>query len=169
MVLTFEKIREFYWEEREKKELQELPKSFYAELSEYLKRKGDEQAKNVAEDLINRRLKKMMDFALVYLKTKIYPMNLTEEEKVLFEEIVRSLRRFNEIILNREVVVEEKKDEEKADREGKPKDGMVIVKKSLPPFVGPDLKIYKLKKDDKVYLPEELKELLIKKGVVEEI
>lgn len=177
MVLTFEKIRELYWAERDKKELQELPENFFKELNEYLKKKGeDKQIRQVVNDLINRRLKKIIESAILYLTTKIYPINLTEEEKVLFKEILECIKRFNEIIFtsNEERVAREntKEDESRknnSNHNSNPREETFIVKKSLPPFVGPDLKTYKLIEGEKVKLPKELKEFLLKKNVIAKI
>lgn len=186
MVLTFEKIRELYWIERDRKELQELPENFFQELREYLKKKGDdEQVKNVAMDLINRRVKKILEAALIYTQTKIYPINLTEEEKVLFEEILKIIKRFNDLVFeitsssveetnfienieNKGIKQKEENNDQTTDREKK-QNNEVIVKEDLPTFVGPDLKVYTLKKGEKVELPKELKEFLAKKNVIVEV
>ncbi|MCD6381475.1 MAG: DNA replication complex GINS family protein [Candidatus Aenigmarchaeota archaeon] len=167
MVLTFEKIRELYWIERDRRELQALPENFFQELREYIERKHDEQAKNVAKDLINRRIKKILESALIYVQTKVYPINLTEEEKILFEEIINVIRRFNEIIFESESPITVRK-EKKEVKQNENKNDDVLITKDLPRFVGPDMKIYRLKKGDKIKLPKELKEFLAKKNVIAE-
>ncbi|MBI3190188.1 hypothetical protein HYZ41_00640 [archaeon] len=45
----------------------------------------------------------------------------------------------------------------------------VKVKKSLPEFVGPDMKTYKLTENEVLTLPIELEQLLLKEGVIEKV
>ena len=43
------------------------------------------------------------------------------------------------------------------------------VKRSLPEFVGPDMKIYKLTENEIVELPREVERLLLKEGIIEKV
>jgi len=159
MILTFEKIRELYWNEKDSQKLQELPKNFFEDVADYLKKREDENIRSVVMDLINRRNRKVLNMALSHIKTKTYPSGLTEKEKILFEDILNSLKNFRTGIFTNIDLKEEAKKTIETKNE---KDGFVVIKESLPCFIGPDMKTYRLKKGDKVYLPKDLRELLIK-------
>jgi DNA replication initiation complex subunit (GINS family) len=156
MVLTFEKIREIQMKEKEESKLQELPPGFYSELKEYMESKDDEIIKNVVMDFLERRLRKILILAPSYIKTNIYPKNLTDEEKWLFEKIINLIQDFNNLSFK----FEQKEIKENEDY----KDDKVIITQDLPTFVWRDLKYYTLKKGEKISLPNDLKDFLIKHG-----
>ncbi|MBU5678627.1 MAG: hypothetical protein KQA36_01900 [Candidatus Aenigmarchaeota archaeon] len=165
MILTFEKIRELQWNEKNSKNLQELPKNFFQDAKEYLARTKDSYSRFVIEDLVDMRIRKILNFAINYFKTKEIPKNMTVEERELFESILSYVSNFRKNYIESELQPEEKniKNEKLKEDESK-KIKAIVVERDIGPFVGTDLKIYNLKKGEKVILPEDLKNLLIKYG-----
>ncbi|GEM_PF-1320464 len=161
MILTFEKIRALQWKEKNEKKLQELPENFYEELREYVEKSKQDNAILVAKDLIDTRSRKIFDAVINYFKTKEIPVNMTKEEKEMFYTVLEIFSNFRESLfkefIHQKEKIEEKKEEVK-------ESGFVIITENLPCFIGPDLKAYELKKNDKVFLPEDLKSLLLKYG-----
>jgi DNA replication initiation complex subunit (GINS family) len=163
MILTFEKIRALQWKEKNEKKLQELPENFYEELQEYVEKSKQDNAILVAKDLIDTRTRKIFESVINYFKTKEIPVNMTKEEKEMFYTVLEIFSKFRESLFKEFIYQKEEKKEEIKES------GFVIVTENLPCFVGPDLKIYDLKKNDKVFLPEDLKNLLIKYGYCKKI
>lgn len=176
-MLTFEKIRDIERAERENKEMQQLPQNFIEELKEYTQLKSktpdSNELKNARETIkriFEAREKKLLDLALYSVKTGLPPENLTKEEESAFGRLVEILKE------KRQVFFEELKKESGLHIEEKAaqqcKEFAFKVKKSLQPFVGPDLKIYELKENeiiDSMKLPKPLNDLLLKEGVLEQI
>ena len=158
MVLTFEKIREIHMKEKEETKLQELPPDFYSELKEYVESKEDNVIKNVVMDFLERRLRKILMLAPSYAKTGAYPKHLTDEEKQFFERIISVIKEFNTLSFTSKTEQREIK-EDKSMKENK-----VVVTRDMPAFVWRDLKTYTLKKGEKISLPNDLKDFLIKHG-----
>jgi len=173
MVLTFEKIREVYWNEKDNQTIQELPKNFFSEVSDYLKRDGNETVKNIIEDLLNRRERKILSLSLTAMRTNTFPVsNLTEDEKLLFESILKNLNEFRKSVFKDKKfeISEQKEEKEEPKMDVKAETGrLVLINENLPCFVGPDLKTYRLKKGDKIYLPNDLLNLLMKNNYCEVI
>jgi len=84
------------------------------------------------------------------------PENITKEEEKVFYELTDSLKRFRERFF----------EELQREAEKKP---VYRVKKSLPEFVGPDMKTYKLTENEILTLPTELEQLLLREGVIEKV
>ncbi len=166
-MLTFEAIRETERAERENKKLQELPENFFDLISDYMRKKEKikdktsldileiENAKNTIKRLIDLREKKVTDIAIMSARTDLVPENLTVQEKILFEEIVNGLKIF------RSKITEQMKK--------KPKEIVYKVKKSIPDFIGPDMKVYNLRENSIISLPKDLADLLINEDVLEKI
>ncbi len=170
-MLTFEKIRELERVERDNKKLQKLPDDLLDQLCDYLRRKEKiaektssdilelENVRNTIKRFFELREHKIAISALDTIKTGIPPENITKEEEKVFYELVYSLKSFREKFFE-ELQKEPAQTEEKV---------IYRVKKTLPEFVGPDMKTYKLTENEMVQLPKELEELLIKEGVVEKV
>ncbi|MBI5073503.1 DNA replication complex GINS family protein [Candidatus Woesearchaeota archaeon] len=166
-MLTFDAIRNIERAEKENKKLQKIPDDFFIQVKEYLAQKEAmkdkssldvlevQNVKNTIKRLIELRERKIIESAILSSRTGLPAENLTKADSDLFDAVLNSLRKFRGEI-------EEKKQE---------KGGEVVyrVKKSLPDFVGPDMKIYSLRENDILPLPKELAELLSKDDVVEEI
>ena len=174
MILTFEKIRELYWKERESQKLQEMPENFLRDSSEYLSG-SDDGIKSALNDLIDSRNTKILKMAFVAAKSGSpqRPQNLMREEECLFYRIIESLKEFRsnisdgkhaEVCMKQEILQVPKPVPEE-----NPKEGFCLIKENMPSFIGNDMKTYHLRKGDKVYLPAELMSLLTKKGVCERL
>lgn len=167
-MLTFEKIRDLERGERESRKMQKLPENFFNELRDYMHRKQKmnkasdilelENVKNTIKRLFELRERKLVELALSSLRTGLPVENLTKREEEIFSTIVEMLKNFEKEIFDElSKPVEEKKEI------------LFKVKKTLPQFIGPDMKSYELKENDIVSLPKPLSDLLLKEGVIEEI
>jgi DNA replication initiation complex subunit (GINS family) len=171
-MLTFEKIRELERVEREGKKLQKLPDDVIEQINDYMQRKEKtkektsadimelENVKNTIKRFFELREHKLILAALDTVRTGLPPENLTKQEERTFYELVDVSKRhreqfFHEIGREKVTATDEK--------------GVYRVKKSLPEFVGPDMKIYKLTENELVSLPVELEPLLLKEGVIEKV
>ncbi|MEM5882817.1 MAG: hypothetical protein QXQ77_01075 [Candidatus Aenigmatarchaeota archaeon] len=167
--ITFEVIRKVQREEQNSPKLTKLPENFYQNLILYLqqKKKIAEENRKVAlelknvkaliEDIFNRRERKIINQAIITVRTQIPPENLTEEEKEFFDILVKTIGERRKRIL--EQIFSEKKEEE----------NLVVFKEDVPQFIGSDEKIYgPFKKGDIAKLPEENVRILKERGVVEE-
>jgi len=204
-IITYETIRSAQRAEREEV-LQKLPDNFFESVKEWFVRKEKlkditslleaENANKLMEDLINRRQKKIVLAALRTVRGHLPPQNLTDEERKIFDEILKSLKAFknnmNEKFKGYGKIAEEKiQDAKKTIEEMKPPEPvtppvveetiemkpikpngkhMVKILKDLPRFVGPNLKSYgPLKVGDIITLSKEMSELLINRKVAENI
>jgi len=158
------------------------------------KEKTENQIKNInnmLKGLFERRQQKIVDMAII--KSRI-PSNtvdyssLLKEEKEMFNELVLLLTKFKEKVLLK-LVTKESKQEEKVSEESELKElktaeetkseikaeeheetKLVRFIHSVPRFVGRHLEIYgPFEEDDTANLPEEIADILIKKGRAEEI
>jgi DNA replication initiation complex subunit (GINS family) len=188
MVFTFEKIRELQRAERETTTLQSLADNTIKEIKEYLKQKENkpdktnsdlmeiENAKNIIQDLFEKREHKILVNALYSVRTDTPVQNLLKEEEELFYSIVNTLKTFRKKFMIDLFDTENiPKDQEKTDivKETSPtenvKKPMVKIVRDVPEFIFKDLKIYSLKKNDLVSLPKDLEDFLIKNKYSEKI
>jgi len=166
-MLTFEAIRQVERSERENKKIQKLPDGLFDQVREYLhqKEKNKEKSsldvlevstiKSTLQRLMELREKKIVDAAIITSRTGIPVENLAKEETDFYNAVVESLRLFKENIF------------ETMKKGGKTEN--YVVKKSLPAFVGPDMKVYNLRENDILTIPKDLASLLMKNNVVEEV
>jgi len=167
VMLTFDKIRELERVERDSKKLQRLPDDIIEQLGEYLKRKERikekttadiielENVKSTVKRFFELRESKLLLSALDTVRTGMPPENMTKQEENVFYQLVDKIKQFREDFF-REL---QKRQEQNVYR----------VKKSLPEFVGPDMRIYKLNENELVTLPKEVEELLVSQGIVEKV
>ena len=164
-MLTFEAIRDIERSERENKKIQKIPENFFDLAKDYMEKKEKikdkssldileiENAKNTIKRLIDLREKKTIEAAIVASRTGIMPENLIEIEKKLFQKTIDNLKDFRENV---------------SDQMKKKSSEIVYkVKKSIPDFIGPDMKVYSLRENDLVSLPRDLADLLIKENIIE--
>jgi DNA replication initiation complex subunit (GINS family) len=168
-MLTFEKIRELERMERESKKLQKLPEDVMDSLRDYLRRKERltektsmdimelENIKNTLKRFFEMREHKLLLSVLDTVRTGMPPENMTKEEEKVFYSLVSSVKQFREQFFS------------ELQKEPVHKEQLCRVKKSLPEFIGPDMRTYKLNENDIVTLPKELEELLLKEGVIEKV
>lgn len=169
-MLTFEKIRELERNERTAKKLQKLPEDIMDQLRDYLHRKEKlkdktsadiielENVRNTLKRFFELREQKLVSATLDTARTGLPPDGMTKDEERAFYGFVDMVKKF------RENFFEELRKEPVA-----AKQTVYKVKKSLPEFVGPDLKTYRLNENETVTLPKELEELLLKEGVIEKV
>jgi DNA replication initiation complex subunit (GINS family) len=168
--ITFELIRRVQRDEQRIPKLTKLPDNFYESVSSYLQqkrnlakakddRKTDLEIKNIerlVEDIFNRRERKILNQALITARTDIPPENLTNEEKIFFEQIIDSLKTGRSVLSQ---ILSEK--HEMA--------SLIVFREDTPEFVGSDEITYgPFKKGDIAKLPEENMKVLIERGIVEE-
>lgn len=170
-MLTFEKIRDFERAERESKELQKLPENIIEEINDYIRKKESikekssadiieiENVKKIVRSFFELREKKIVDLALYSVRTQLPISNLLAIEEKMLVRLVAEIKKYRE-----EFYEEMKKEAAKTPQ-------MVYrIKKSMPEFVGPDMRVYKLNENEIIEsLPKPLNELLLKEGVIEEV
>ena len=112
--ITFEFIRKIQREEMSEPKLSKIPEDFYQKAKNYLEQKKkiaekkedkltEREIKNVErliENIFNRRETKMLNLALITVRTNLPPENLIENEKELFESAVNMLRTQRERVLS---------------------------------------------------------------------
>jgi len=165
--ITFEFIRKIQREEMTEPKLSRIPEDFYQKAKNYLEQKkniaekkedrlSEREIKNVErllEDIFNRRETKMLNQALITVRTNLPPQNLIEDEKEFFESAVNMLRTQRERVLS----LLFKKTKLKQDFE------KIEFKDDVEEFVGIDLNKYgPFKKGDVADVPKENAKLLIK-------
>jgi len=142
--ITFEFIRKIQREEQRESRLSKIPEDFYQKAKTYLdqKRKLSEKQKDrkvslelknierLLEDIFNRRETKMLDHAIITVRTDIPPQNLIEEEKEFFESSVNMLKTQRGRVLN--TLLKKTKEIEELKR--------VKFLQDMDEFVGVDLK-----------------------------
>lgn len=167
--ITFELIRRVQREEQRVLKLTKLPENFYQNVSSYLQQKKKIakermdviEVKNIerlVEDLFNRRERKILNMALITVRTRIPPENLTDEEKIFFDQLVNFIKTRRENTLNKTFA----------------SDGdefsMVVFKEDVTEFIGSDLKTYgPFKKGDTAKIPKENMKAFVERGVVDEV
>ena len=163
--ISFEIIRKIQRAEQRNPKLTELPGNFYENIIEYLERKKNiaekkrdrkitleiRNTERLIEDIFNRRERKILNQALISVRTGIPPENLTDKEKIFFDQVMNLLKQRREEVLNR-LFKKTKKEVE-----------LLLFKEDVPEFIGIDLKKYgPFKKGDIAKLPEKNAKLLIK-------
>lgn len=166
-MLTFDKIRELERNERDGRKLQKLPDDIIDQIGEYLKRKERikektttdimelENVKSTIKRFFELREGKILSATLDAVRIGMLPDNMTKPEEKVFYQLVDITKQFREDFFH---------DIRKSNEQD-----VCRVKKSVPEFVGPDMKIYKLTENELVRLPKEVEDLLIKEGVIEKV
>lgn len=107
-LLDSAKLYKIHWKERVQTagQISELPKDFYPKLRRYLKGLKEEtirhpekmreyeKAKQLALDILNLRLKKIVSLASAPAQTEHVLRNLTAEERLLYEQIYRFINKW---------------------------------------------------------------------------
>lgn len=204
-MITFKFLRELQQKERDGNDLQPLDENFYEKVEEYLQRKEKvagvenlldfseekriEHSKAIIKDIFNRRERKIINNAILNIRSGIKPKNMLSEEQELFDSLVNLLnqnRRKLETLLPEEKVeekqeaVEETREErheeeieaeegeepEEKVQEEQPKDLKTLRIKFLfetPPFLDRNQKIHgPFKEGDTAELPADVGEILLK-------
>ena len=164
-MLTFDTIRDLERVEKQNKRLQKVPVDITVQLNDYLKRKegGEktsadltemENIKSTIKRFFELREGKILSSALDTIRTGLPPEHMTKEEEAIFYRLVAALKEGRE----RFFTDLNKKEEEKV---------MYRVKKTIPSFIGPDMKKYTLVENSVMEIPMPLNELLLKEGIIE--
>jgi DNA replication factor GINS len=189
--------------EKDTGSLQELPVDFCEDVRKYFesleveKKEADERwsehvedeirsARMKVEDIINRRIGKILKLASSGMKTP--PKGMLEEEERVFEGVKHNVeegreRLFALMLGEKEGESEERKEARSEEKEpswhvfktAEPlpaKDGteelhIVRILEDIPTFMGTDGRIYKVKREDVIMLPKTNAEILCKRGVAE--
>ncbi|OYT61431.1 hypothetical protein B6U81_02955 [Thermoplasmatales archaeon ex4484_30] len=178
--LSYQKLRSIEQRERQSPNLVNIGPNFYKRAFQYIqnleKRLEEEQIKNASsrkvvviadelrntkriwESIIERREKKIIQAALSAVRGgSSPPSSLTNQERKFYDKVVAILKE------NRKAIFEGKE-------ESDVKKGVIIrILKDIPHFVGKNMKKYSLKKEDVITLPEDMANILIKRGVAEKV
>lgn len=190
--ISYKTLRRIQQLEKTSPLLTKIDVNFYHKLSEYLKNldsiiEQEENAqkiklfndeiqntKKLAFGIYELREKKIVQSALSKVRgAKPDLKNALDIEKKLYESLIK------QIILSRKKILEEKSDEVKKDepkteifkKEEKKRNTNPIVRvlEDIPEFVGTDMKTYSLRKNDVLTVSKEMKDPLVKRGVVKQI
>ncbi|MBS7621463.1 DNA replication complex GINS family protein [Candidatus Bathyarchaeota archaeon] len=115
-MLDSAKLYKIHWKERVQTagQISELPRDFYPKLGRFLKGLKEqtsrhpekmreyEKAKQLALDILNLRLKKIVSLASAPAQTEHVLRNLTAEERLLYEQIYRLINKWKTQLLERE-------------------------------------------------------------------
>lgn len=166
--ITFEYIREIQRAEQRNTDLTKLPEDFYEKVKDYLeqknkllKKKKDKttsiELKNIKmllEDIYNRRETKIVNQAILSVRTGLLPQNLTEQEKEFFEAIVDNLKNQRNLVLEK---LFKKREEIESE--------YLEFLEDIQEFVGVDLKVYgPYNKGNKALIPKDNAQLFINAG-----
>ncbi len=179
-MITYNDIYEAARKERYSEQLQQLPKNFVSEVSDYLKEKKDiaskendvfsdviiktkkqlENAITLFKELILRRKKKILNLVLIATETGISKQdfeNMLLFEKVLFEDLMKSIdlsdRKLNDILNGNQ---EEQKNE------------LVVFKEYVEQFLGLNgEQMGAFEKGQIANIPKEIAKILIDSGKAE--
>jgi len=177
--ITFELIRKIQREEQRTQKLSKLPDDFYKNVKSYINTKTNMENRKVvlevksierlAEDIFNRRERKVLNLAIISARTNIQPENLTEEERSFFDHVLAVVKERRNTLLTVAVEKDVKGGEDEKMAPTPETAGLVVFKKEVPAFVGSDLKNYgPFKKGDITKLPDENKKIMLEQGVVDE-
>ncbi|MCK4313138.1 DNA replication complex GINS family protein [Candidatus Bathyarchaeota archaeon] len=106
-------LHKIQWKERVQtaRQTSKLPEDFYPKLRRYLTRlkeeiarkpekmREDERVRQLTQDIINSRLKKIVSFASAPAQTEQSLRNFTDEERVLYKEIYKLISEWRTKIL----------------------------------------------------------------------
>jgi DNA replication factor GINS len=199
--MDVEKLWEILYKERNTASLQELPGNFYEEVRQYFERlkaergEADERrgelledeirnARTKVEDIIRRRIGKLVKLASSGMKTS--PKGMLEEEERIFEGVKNHVEEGKERIFALMLGEQESESEGRGGERGAKKEPseqvlkpgeplpaknrdeelqIVRILEDIPTFMGIDGRIYRVKKEDVIMLPKTNAEILCKRGV----
>jgi len=188
-VITHEAIYEILVKEKARQDLQKIDPEFFNQLSKYLEekelilksqkekdsfpeeiKKTEKQLKTITQlsnEITERRKRKILDLALLNSRTPtaIKEKNLLQNEEILYDSILATLKQFS--------INNSKEEETKVlKNEDSESNSTTLVRfiHSVPRFVGTDNNIYgPFIKEDIANLPEKTSQILISKKRAEKI
>ena len=167
-MITFETLRKIEQQERNSAKLSDLPERFLEEAKQYLEKKEkmatgkiDEWELKTAvrrlQEILEFRERKIVNFALTYVRSGVAPGGLLPEEKQLFESTVASVKDFKK---RRWEALSGTKKNFKA----------IAFLEDVPQFIGTDMINYgPYSRGDIATVPEENAKLLLDKKAAEVI
>ncbi|MFH0711049.1 MAG: hypothetical protein V1944_00560 [Candidatus Aenigmatarchaeota archaeon] len=169
--ITFDLIRKIQREEARLPKLTKLPENFYVNVARYINQKrklsqeemkGGVDIKNIerlAEDIFNRRERKILNDVLIFVRAGIKSDNMIEEENIFFDKVASYIKDRRQDILFTMLEAETKE-----------AGTMILFKEDFSEFIGSDMKTYgPFKQGDIARIPEENLKLLLERGIVEEL
>lgn len=189
VVITYETLYELLRREKYRAELQQLDKTFFSDVSNYLSgkkklldaqqarptpfslelqktQKQYENVQKIIKELYEKRENKIIQLALFSskLNNQSMPQNMLAEEEALYRDVMKILDKYREEILFN--LLEPKLTEEPSVKDTK----MIRFTSSIPKFVGDDLKTYgPYEGGDVAEFSLKIADLLIKKGRAMEV
>jgi DNA replication initiation complex subunit (GINS family) len=179
-MITYNDIYEAVQKEKYSEQIQQLPKNFISEVTEYLKEKRDIASKDndvfsdvivktkkqlenaiiLFKELILKRKRKIMNLVLIAAETGISKQdfeNMFPFEKTLFEELIKSMD-LSEKVLND--MLNGKREEKKNE--------LVVFREHVDEFIGLDgEKMGGYEKGQIANIPKEISKILIDSGKAE--
>ncbi|MBS3166678.1 hypothetical protein J4403_00540 [Candidatus Woesearchaeota archaeon] len=197
IIITYESLYEILRREKFKEEIQELPKDFIKKVVNYLNDKAGIietqekkrsifsgevdrvkkeflNIKKMIKELFERRERKIIDSAIMTARSggQLNFKNLLDEEKIFIESFYKNLCEYQRgFMLNLlEGVMPSQPKELKRVSDNVKTKSLLKVTSAIPMFVGPDERIYgPFEAEDIISIPQEIKEVLIKRNKVEEM
>lgn len=178
-MITYPELYEILRKEKYSEQLQQLPKTFYSDVSAYFRdkkkiadkndemfneaiiktKKQLENAITVLKEIISRRQKKVINIAFVAAKTGISKRdseNMTDGEKRLFDALIKELETDEKALTNVLSGLDEGKDL---------KNQLIRFTQDTGEFLGPDeAKLGPFKVGDIANLPSKVSEILVGSG-----
>ena len=197
--INYRSLREIQQMEKKSPTLTELKSAFYSDISKFveeLKSRLKDDNSSQKQTLLNEEIENIQKIAMNIYELRERKIllaaitktrggspdikNMTNTEKDLFESILKILDTSrNNLFKNKSKENEEKVPEEKPNQpekiEEKPKENnknpnpIVRVIKDVPEFIGTNEKRYNLRKNDILSLPEDMCEMLDRRGVIKKI
>lgn len=192
-MVNLEILRDVLRKERRVDELIELDNDFYSKAGKYIqdleKHIKNEENENkelmlkdekessikMAQKLFERRMGKIIRLASLNARgLEINEDKMTNEENDMFKSLTKELNKGREIVKEKIFSRKEKIKNEGTSREenfNNSEKPLTVVKvlENFPKFVGSDERSYNLSKEDIISLPQEDSNILIERGIVEEI
>lgn len=194
--INYKTLRKIQQMEKNSPILTELTPNFYYELSDYLdnlNKRLEKETSSQKQILLKDEIKNMIN-----ISTNIYEQrekkillaaiskarggnpdlkNMADIEKNLFENILDYMYNLRKKILKmnssnnhtNDINTDNKEEEETTEQKKDNTNPVVRVTRDIPEFIGTDEKKYNLRNNDIISLPEDMSEMLSKRGVVERI
>lgn len=194
--INYRTLRQIQQTEKNSPLLSDLKTNFYVDLSKYLeeltnrfKNESSSQKQTLLKDEIQNTQKIAINiYELREKKILLAAMskarggnpdknNMINIEKNLFDSILNILKKTRDEFLkeestekkNNSEIKDEPKKPEKTDETNKNTNPIVIVTESIPEFIGTNEKKYNLRKNDVLSLPDDMCDMLSRRGVVKKI
>jgi len=190
--INYRTLRKIQQMEKNSPVLTDLKTGFYNDLSEYLENLNNrlkeekssqkqmllkdeiQNTKKIATSIYEQREKKILLAAISKARGGNPDLkNMENIEKKLFEPVLELMLKSRKNFLDKDNAESESnepepvepKDEEKQEKSN----SVVRVTEDVPEFIGTDEKKYNLRKNDAISLPDDMADMLSKRGVVEKL